>query len=271
MEQRNPHNAIAHQKWEPANLGRVDVSLSLQEQSALSRYSSLPWELRNHIHTFYVQGFCDNEVIVRRGTERGLNLLVRQTAGPHSYHWVKDPILQQSGPNRIGVAAARELLEAYYRNRAFKFIHDELSTLRPFLEADTFGLAMRPADYVRRLQLQIQPFKYAQLRELNAMDQEEHICRGALESLIILHSPHTAIEIRADLAQGFCDDEEYDELLDDAAGFIFRTVDLVDSLKKKGLKVEVTFDGRWDGRDGARIGTLSSLNDCVFAMKVACQ
>lgn len=169
--------------------------------------------------------------------------------------------------------AAREVLETYYGTRTFKFIHDELSALRPFLGADTFSLAMRPADHVRQLHLQIQPFKYAQLREPNAKDQEERTCREALESLLVLQSSCTTIEIYADLAQGFCDDEEYYELLDDAAGFIFRTIGLFDPLRNKGLKVKVTLEGRWDGKDGTKIynGFLPSLNDCITSMKVACQ
>jgi hypothetical protein len=250
-----------------------NTSLFLLEQSALSRYSSLPWELRHYIHTFCVQGSYDNEVVVRHSMEGGPSLLVRQSTGPHSYLWVNDPILQWLEPHRIGVTAARELLETYYRIRTFKFIHDELGTLRPFLETGTSNLAMRPADHVRRLHLQIQPFRYAQLRDPNAKHQEEGTCRKALESLLDLHSPRTAIEIHADLAQGFCDDEEYNKLLEDAAGFTFRTIGLVDRLKKSGLNVEFFFQGKWDGRDGTTIcsGSLPSLNDCITSMKVACQ
>lgn len=245
----------------------------MQEQSAASRYSSLPWELRHHIHTFCVQGSYDNEVIVRRGSGKTPDLLVRQSTGSHSYQWVKDPILQQSVLDRIGAVAGRELLETYYKTRTFKLIHDELSTLQPFLEADNFGLDMRPADHVQRLHLQLQPFKYAQLREPKAMRKEEQTCHKALRSLFDLHSHRTAIEIHADLTQGYCDDLEYNELLGDAAGFIFRIIGFVDRLKEKGLNVDVSLEGRWNGQDQTRVcrDFVYALDDCVTSIKVACR
>ena len=251
----------------------MHASSFLQEQSAVTRYSSLPWELRHHIHTFCVQGSYDDEVIVRRGTGGVPTLLVRQSTGSHSYQWVKDPILHQVVLNRIGAAAGRELLETYYKTRTFKFIHDELGTLHSFLEADKFGLGMRPADYVQRLHLQIQPFRYAQLREPKAMEEEEQTCQTALESLFDLKSPRTAIEIHADLTQGHCDDSEYDELLEDAAGFIFRIISFVDRLKNKGLTVGVSLEGRWNGQDGTGVcrDSIHTLNDCVASMKVTCK
>lgn len=246
---------------------------SLQQQSAVRNYSSLPWELRHHIHTFCVQGSYDNEVVVRRGTGRRLDLLVRQSLGSYSHHWIKDPILQQSVSDRIGAVAGKELLETYYKTRTFKFVHDELSALQPFLETEVIGLKMRPADHVQRLHLQLQPFKYAQLREPSAMKEEEQICHKALESLFGLQSARTAIEIHADLTQGFCDDIEYSELLGAAAGFLFRTIGLVDRFMKKGLNVEISLEGRWNGQDAMRVcsGSVHSLNDCVTSIEVACQ
>lgn len=251
----------------------MHASLFPQEQSTLSRYSSLPWELRHHVHIFCVQGSYDNEVVVRRGTESRPNLLVRHSTGPHSYQWIKDSTLQRLGPDRVGVTAAREILQTYYRTRTFKFTHDELSTLEQFLEADTFDLSMRPADHVQRLHLQIQPFQYARLRKSDAMSKEERTCREALESLQNLYSTRAAIEIHADLAQGFCDDEEYNELLEEAAGFIFRTIDLVRRLQKEGTRIELALEGRWDGKNGTIVshGSSPSLNDCIMSMKVACQ
>lgn len=239
----------------------------------MRKYSTLPWELRHHIHTFCVQGSDDNEVVVRRGTGRRLDLLVRQSFGSHSYQWVKDPIFQQSVPDRIGAVAGKELLETYYKTRTFKFVHDELSTLQPFLETDYFGLNMRPADHVRQLHLQLQPFKYAQLREPYAMGKEEQICNKALELLLSLQSARTAIEIHADLTQGFCDDLEYNELLGDAAGYLFRVISSVDRLMEKGLNIEMSLEGRWNGQDGTRVcsSSVHSLSDCVTSIEVACQ
>lgn len=251
----------------------LNTSSFLRTQSAVSRYFSLPWELRHHVHTFCVQGSYDNEVVVRRGTGKEPNHIVRQSTGTHSYQWVKDPIFQQSVLERIGPVAGRELLETYYKTRTFTFVHDELRTLRPFLEAHSFGLEMRPADYVRRVHLQLQPFKYAQLREPDAMMEEEKTCHKALDSLFDLQSPRTAIEIHADLTQGHCDDLEYNELLEDAAGFIVRIMSLVDRLKEKGLNIEISLEGRWNGKDGRGVcrGSVHTLDDCLTSLKLACQ
>ncbi|KAF2632931.1 hypothetical protein BU25DRAFT_406224 [Macroventuria anomochaeta] len=270
----NYDHATTHQESRPANhsFGRDRPRLE-QEQSALRMYSYLPWELRHHIHTFCVQGSYDNEVVVRHSTGSKLALLVRQSIGTQSYQWAEDPILLQLGPDRIGMNAAREVLDTYYRTRTFKFVHEELGLLRSFLETDSFGLAIRPADHVRRLHLQIRPFKYTQLREPKWKDDEETRCLKALESLAGLQVPCTTVDIHIDLAQDFSDDEEYEELLDHAAGFVFRVMRLVDTLRMNGLKLELSFEGRWDGRDGTKLcsSSVSSIDDCITKMKIACQ
>ena len=236
-------------------------------------YSYLPWELRHHIHTFCVQGSYDNEVVVRHTTGSKPALLVRRPIGTHSYQWIEDPILQKLGPERIGMDAAKEILDTYYSTRTFKFVHEELGLVQPFLEHDVFGLAIRPANHLRRLHLQIQPFKYAQLRELKLKEEEEMKWRRALESLTVLQVSKTTIDIHVDLTQGFADDEECEELLDEAAAFVFRTIELSDTLRMSGLNLALILQGRWDGRDGLKLcsSSVSSLDDCITKMKVACQ
>ena len=113
-------------------------------------YSCLPWELRDHIHTFCVQGSYDNEVVVRRAIGRETALLVRQSDGTYSYHWTEDTVLLHLGPDQVGIDVAREILDTYYRTRIFKFVHDELDAVQPFLDTEKFGLSMRPASHVRR-------------------------------------------------------------------------------------------------------------------------
>lgn len=236
-------------------------------------YSCLPWELRYHIHTFCVQGSYDNEVIVRRAIDNIPALLVRQSIGTHSYQWVEDPILLQLCPDRIGLGPAREILDTYYRTRTFKLIHDDLESVQSFLETDRFELSMRPADHVRRLHLQIQPFRYAQLRMLESRIDEESRCCRALQSLATLRTPQASVDIHVDLAQGFLNAEEDEELLDDAAGFVMRIVDLVRTLRVSGLNVRMTFEGRWNEENGVELcsSSVSSLDDCIYKMKVACR
>lgn len=236
-------------------------------------YSCLPWELRHHIHTFCVQGPYDNEVIVRRATGNMSVLLIRQSTGTHSYQWVEDPVLLQLSPDRLGPDLARELLETYYRTRTFKFVHEQLGTVSSFLKGDKFWLAMRPADHVRRVQMQIAPFRNAQLRMPNLKDEDEVRCHQALVSLGDLQHPRSNVDIRVDLAQGFVDEEEYEDLLNDAAGFLFRVVKQLNILKMHGLNVDLTFEGKWDAREGTKLcsNSVGSLDECISKMRIACQ
>jgi hypothetical protein len=104
-------------------------------------------------------------------------------------------------------------------------------------------------------------------------EDEETRCFQALESLAVLQHPRSTVDIRVDLSQGFSDEEEYEELLGDAAGFIFRMAELLNSLKMHGLNVGMTFEGTWYGRDGTKLcsDTISSLDECISRMRIACQ
>lgn len=235
-------------------------------------YSRLPWELRNHVHTFCVQGAYDNEVVVRQSTGSKLALLVRQPTDEHSYQWVEDPILQLLNPRRIGRSGASEVLDAYYRTRTFTFAHRELGGLRAFLENDSFGLGVRPADNVRRMHLEIQPLLYAQVQ--SSISKEENItgCCRALEALATIQGSRTTVVVHINLAQGFLDDEEHGQRLADAAEFVFRTSAVINTLRLVGLTIELVFEGRWDESCGLQLcdELVSSLDHCRTQIEIAC-
>lgn len=236
-------------------------------------YLNLPWELRHRINTFCVQGYYDSEVIVRRGIKRQPTLLVRQPVDTHSYRWVEDPILLQFSPAKIGLVASREMLETYYRTRTFKFVHEELGCVAPFIEKHGSDPSSCPTLHLRRLHLQIQPLKYAQIREPEAMRNEQDIYCQALESLVALRNPRIDIELHVNLAEGNVDEEELGELLNSAAMLLFRIIGIVEILRTRGLKVRLMLQGRWDERNGVELcnTTTTSFDDCLTRMKCSSQ
>lgn len=238
----------------------------------LDVYLDLPWELRHHVHTFCVEGPYDNEIIVRRGRRDEIRFLVRHYIGPESYGWVEDPTFAQLSPNRIGVDACREMLQAYYRIRTFKFSHDELECVRFMLEKDCLGLDMHPAEHIRHLDLQIQPFRIAQLREYGLRSKEEARYAQALRSLAVLQAPKTIVDIHIDMAEGWADDGEREEMFNDAASIVFQLVEHVNALKRGGLNIALLLEGRWDESGGLKLcgSSMACLNDCVAQLKVAC-
>lgn len=243
------------------------------EQLTPRTYSSLPWELRNHIHTFCVEGSYDNEVIVRRASGSKSALFVRQSIGAHAYQWIEDPVFRRLDPHRLELGIARELLEAYFWTHTFKVSHQDLDLVQTFLETDRFGLGVRPADHVRCLHVQIQPFMCAQLRLPKSKDEQLVRCRRALEGLATIQSPRTTVNIHVDLAQSFLDDEDSENLLADAAQLVLQVVEVVNILRTNGLKINLIFEGKWDGKDGMQLcsKSVSSLDDCISQMKTACQ
>jgi len=232
-------------------------------------YLNLPWELRHRINAFCVQGYYDNEVIVRRGSNRQPTLLVREPVDTHSYRWVEDPIFLQFSPERIGLVASREMLETYYRTRTFKFVHEELGCVAPFIEKRNSDPSSCPTLYLRRLHLQIQPLKYAQIREPEAMRSEQDIYCQALGSLVALRNPRIVIDLHVNLAEGDVDEEELEELLSSAAMLLFRIIGLVEVLKTRGLNVRLTLQGRWDEKNGVELcnTTTTSFDDCLTKLK----
>lgn len=237
----------------------------------LQLYSRLAWELRNHIHTYCVQGLYDNEVIVRRAVGNKSALLVRQPIGAYSYQWIEDPVLQVLDTRQIGLNAAREVLDAYYRARTFNFAYRELEGLRTFLEADCFASGVRPADHVRRMHLQLQPFVYARMDGTKAKDEEIGRCCRSLEALNTIQSRRTTVVIHVDLAHELLDDE-YEPRISDIADFVLQMGKVISALRPRGLKITLVFEGRWDETYGLHPSShfASSLDDCTTQIEIAC-
>lgn len=211
-------------------------------------YARLPREIRNRVYTFCVQGSYDNEVIVRRAmsSKNPFSLLIRESAGAHSYQWVEDPIASYLDERHVGLDVAREMLESYYWTKTFKFSHHELKLLGTFLETDRFGLGMIPANYARRLQLQIQPFACGLLRAPETRDCEQQICRSAIEALAAIHTVRTEVEVEVDLAHEAMDDVEHDDPSGGTSHFLLKTVEDMNKSKHRGLHMKITFNETWD-------------------------
>ncbi|KAH6642091.1 hypothetical protein C7974DRAFT_95093 [Boeremia exigua] len=271
MGAQNNNHAKVYQASQPTYYGHGGASRSEREQLISRMYSCLPWELRHHIHTFCVQSSYDNEIIVRYGSKGKPMLLVRRSVGPGPYQWTEDPIILQFGPDKIGPEASADLLTTYYGSRTFKFAHQELGCIQSFLETDSSGLGIRPADHLRHLHLQIQPFMCVQIEEPELRRSEEARCCRALESLTALRAPRTTIAVHVDLTQGVSFEEEFGELSDDAAAFVFRILEIVKNLRVTGLNIEVILEGAWDERSGTKLCSSStpSLDDCAMTMKIA--
>lgn len=239
----------------------------------LELYLDLPWELRHHIHTFCVEGPYDNDVIVRRGCGNKFKLLVRHSTGPYSCDWIEDPIIAHLNPKQYGINVSREMLEAYYRIRIFKFSHDELECIQSILELDCLGIGIRPAEHIRHLDLQIQPFRFARIDEHRLRNKEETRCLQAIQSLAVLRSPRTKVSIHIDMAEGYADEEDREELFSDAAMFVFQLAELVNSLRGIGPNIALLLEGGWDetGEQTQCGSSMSCLNDCVTQLKIVCQ
>ncbi|KAF1831173.1 hypothetical protein BDW02DRAFT_64098 [Decorospora gaudefroyi] len=223
------HNRIPHNRTPQASSLASNV------------YSRLPRELRNRIYTFCIQGPYDNEVIVRRtayGSTHRFAHLIREPCGQHAYQWVEDPITSYLDVKRLGHEVAREMLECYYWLRTFKFAHHELCLLGPFLKSDNFGLGMLPAQYARRLQVQIRPLDFTFLLGEQRLFEEKRCCK-AIETLAAIQTARTEVAIEIDLAQGSLDEADYDRFSSNAAQFMRRMARLIEELREKGMRIRV--------------------------------
>jgi hypothetical protein len=238
--------------------------------SLLNMYWILPWEIRQRIRTFFVEGAYDNEVMVRRKGKGNFTFLVRDSTGPLSYNWIEDPTLIQLSPDRVGVDASKEILQEYYKTRIFKLSHDELECIPILLETACFSLTIRPAEHIRRLHLQFQPFGYARLLDSTLIARENSRFRQALRSLAVLDSSKTIIEVHLYMPQDVVNSEERDGLIDDTASFVFQLVQLVNTLKVTGVNISLLIEGGWDERGGVRMcsDSIASLNDCETQLKL---
>jgi hypothetical protein len=136
----------------------------------------------------------------------------------------------------LGSDVARELLECYYWTRTFKFAHHDLCLLKPFLETDGFGLGMIPAHYARRLHIQIQPLDFAFLLPDKRLFEEQRYCK-TIEALAIIKTARTEIIIEVDLAQGSLGDGDYERFSNEAALFLLKIRDVIESLRRTGLRI----------------------------------
>jgi hypothetical protein len=134
------------------------------------------------------------------------------------------------------------MLECYYWTRTFKFAHHELCLLQPFIETDAFGLGMTPAQYARRLQVQIQPLVFAFLLPDKRLFEETRFCK-AIKALAVIRTARTEVVIEVDLAQGSLVDADYERFSDGAAQFMLSIERVVESLKAQGLRVSLNSTG----------------------------
>jgi hypothetical protein len=211
-------------------------------------YSHLPRELRNHVYAFCVEGSYDNEVIVRRSTNPAdlFSLLIREHSSHQSYRWIEDPIVSTISARRLGLHAAREMIESYYWTRTFKFSDRDLYLLVPFLQNDQFRVGVTPASYARRLKLRIQPFVWAQLRSPEARKSEEERCIRTIEALGNILSTRTEVTIDVDIAEELKDDGRCSVSVDRAQRTLRKIVQVVDRLKDRGLRVDMMYSRTWD-------------------------
>jgi hypothetical protein len=212
-------------------------------------YNHLPRELRNHVYTFCVEGSYDNEVIVRRSANPAnlFSLLIRERSYQQSYRWIEDPIVSTISARRLGLDAAREMVESYYWTRTFKFSDRELYLLVPFLQDDQFRVGVTPSSYARRLKLRIQPYVWAQLRSPEARKSEEERCIHAIEALDAMLTTRTEVTIDVDMAEELKDDTRCLGSIDRAQRALRKIVQVVDRLKERGLRVDIMYSRTWDG------------------------
>jgi hypothetical protein len=217
-----------------------------------------------------VEGTYDNEVMVRRKGKGNFTFLVRHSTGTLSYDWIEDPTLIQLSPDRVGVNASKEILQEYYKTRIFKLSHDELECIPTLLETACFGLTICPAEHIRRLHIQFQPFGYARLLDSTLVARENVRFRQALRCLAILNSSKTIIEVHLYMPQDAINSGERGGLIDDTASFVFQLVQLVNALKVTGVNINLLIEGDWDERGGVRMcsNSITSLNDCETQLKL---
>lgn len=236
---------------------------------AFELFSSLPREIRNHIFAFCVQGPVDNEVVVRYAdsSRTRLALLLRERAEIQGFRWVEDPFTLSLDEWQGDPEGQKDLLEAYYWNRSFKFDERQIACLAKFLATDLFGLEMRPLDYVRSLQLHVRPFLFAKLDHLVAEQQQLQYIK-ALKALATMRT-RPRVSIVVDLALGLIDQVMYHQCVDAIDRFLLEILKVVVELKKQGLRIELSYNTNWNDTGGVaiQIESLCSIEDCKVALQ----
>ncbi|KAI8938589.1 hypothetical protein NX059_004465 [Plenodomus lindquistii] len=237
-------------------------------------YTVLPLELRNRVYTFCMQGSYDNEVIIRRSTNNGnaFDFLVREPLGPHAYVWVEDPTTSYIGAARKTADVAREMLEAYYWTRVFKFSHRELDLLETFLRCDLFGLGTIAMIYARRLHIQLRPFAGAE-RSPEHDTVEQQRCHRAIVALAAIQSARTEVVVQFNLDQGFLGCADYTRFSPEDENILFQVISDLITLKERGLHIEIVFSGTWNEHPSTRIRSRSicSPEECMVRLTGAAQ
>lgn len=200
----------------------------------------LPRELRERVYMFCVRGVYDDEVIIRCPITAmdTISLLVREHAGQHSYRWIEDPIQSILDVPALAVEVARELLEAYYWTRTFKFSHREVTMVERFLTTDRYGLGMIPADYVRRLHLSVRT-------ALRGRQVEENETLRAIESFGALLTIRTEVEIHVGFGEDFRVESETSGMLEENESMWSRVSKVVEGLRSKGLRIKSSCSQAW--------------------------
>lgn len=238
-------------------------------------YSCLPREIRNRIYAFCVQGPLDNEVIVRSVTpsRRRIALLLREKDDFQTYRWTEDPFASLLDVQSLGADCACELLEAYYWNRVFKFDSRQITCLGTFLESDLFGLRMRPAEYIRSLQLQIRPLLYATMECTTARQREQNKCCEALKMLAMMRNMRPSISLVIDLAAGSMDEARYRQCIDDSDHFLLALLNTLLELKAQSLRIDLTYTTTWNDSRGTTIplDSISPVENWIPILKMACK
>jgi hypothetical protein len=188
---------------------------------------------------FCVRGLYDNEVIVRRpAVTDAISLLVRERAGQHSYRWIEDPIQSILDVPALGIEVARELLEAYYWTRTFKFSHREIGLVERFLKTDRYGLGMIPADYVRHLHLSCRI-------GMRAKQVEENDTLRTIQGFCGLLTIRTEVDIDVDLGQDFRVEGDLSEPLVETEPTCSWISDVAKELRRKGLRIKTSCSQSW--------------------------
>jgi hypothetical protein len=216
----------------------------------------------------------DNEVIVRpaTGSKHSIVLLIREQADSRAYQWTEDTFASLLDVEYLGRDCARELLEAYFWTRTFKFNDHRTGHLEAFLTSDLFGLQMNAADYVRDLQIQVRPLQYAMTECSEKRQHEQRKCCQTLEALATLRTTRTQVTVLIDWAQDSIEDARYMHCMDDADRFLLEVMRIVGKLKERGLRVKVALSTTWNDQYGKplRIGSLYSVEEHMSEIRGAC-
>ena len=145
-------------------------------------------------------------------------------------------------------AVSRELLEAYYWTRTFRFSHMDLALVHTFLHTDTHGWAVLPALCARRVQLQIQPFASVCVHTSGpkAISFDARSCTRATEAFAAIPSRRILVDVLVDVAQGSMQEAEYERCADEVSLFLLEVMRLVQSEKERGVRVKLAFSDTWD-------------------------